>query len=64
MGRGKGGLMSDKMKYELAKELGIDDLVQDGYWGEVPSKQCGNLVRKAIEIAERNMATTGSLTTE
>ena len=64
MGRNKGGLMSDKMKYELAKELGIDNLVQDDYWGDVPSKQCGNLVRKAIEIAEKNLATNGSLSTK
>lgn len=61
MARRKGGLMSDQMKYELARELGINHLVKNDYWGEVPSKQCGNLVRKAIEIAERNLATNGSL---
>ena len=61
MGNRKKGLMSDEMKYELAKELGIDNLVHDGYWGDVPSKQCGNLVRKAIEIAEKNLAINGSL---
>lgn len=58
MGRKRGGLMSDQLKWELAKELGVDKIVAREGWGGVPSRQCGNLVRKAIEAAERNMRNT------
>ncbi len=50
------GIMSDSLKYELAKELGVLDTVQQEGWGEVSSRNCGNLVRLAIEKAERMMA--------
>ena len=50
------GLMSENLKYEIARELGVDNIVQNEGWGGVSSKNCGNMVRKAIEIAERNMA--------
>jgi small acid-soluble spore protein F (minor alpha/beta-type SASP) len=50
------GLMSENLKYEIARELGVDDIVQNEGWGGVSSKNCGNMVRAAIEIAERNMA--------
>ncbi|MGI6649854.1 MAG: small, acid-soluble spore protein, alpha/beta type [Bacillota bacterium] len=55
MGR-KRGLMSDALKWELAKELGVDHIVATEGWGGVPSRQCGNLVRKAIELAEKSLA--------
>ncbi|MBC7336214.1 MAG: small, acid-soluble spore protein, alpha/beta type [Clostridia bacterium] len=55
MARRRGGLMSEALKWELAKELGIDHIVATEGWGGVPSRECGNLVRKAIEMAERNM---------
>lgn len=47
------GIMSDNLKYELAKELGVLDTVQQSGWGEVSSRNCGNLVRLAIEKAEK-----------
>lgn len=47
-------MMSNKLKEEIAKELGVYDQVkQDGGWGNVSSKTCGNMVTKAIEIANR-----------
>lgn len=47
-------LISEKLKYEIAKELGVYDQVKkDGGWGNVSSKTCGNIVTKAIEIANR-----------
>ena len=53
MSRNK-GIISDKLREEIAKELGVFDQVkQDGGWGNVPSKPCGNIVTKAIEIANR-----------
>lgn len=48
-------IMSDKLKYEIAKELGVDDVVSKEGWGGVSSRDCGNIVKKAIEIAERNV---------
>ncbi len=48
-------LISEKLSEEIAKELGVYDQVkQDGGWGNVPSKTCGNMVTKAIEIANRS----------
>ena len=49
------GIMSEALKWALAKELGIAHIVAAEGWGGVPSRECGNLVRKAIELAERNM---------
>ena len=46
--------MSENLKAEIARELGVYDLVKsDGGWGNVSSRACGNIVTKAIEIAER-----------
>jgi small acid-soluble spore protein F (minor alpha/beta-type SASP) len=56
MGRRRGGVMSDRLKYELAEELGVADVVRREGWGGVSSRNCGNLVRLAIERAERNLA--------
>lgn len=48
-------LMSDKLKEEIAKELGVYEKVkQDGGWENVSSKNCGSMVSKAIEMANRN----------
>jgi len=46
-------IMSDKLKLELAEELGIGDIVRKEGFGPVSSRNCGNLVKKAIERAER-----------
>lgn len=53
MGR-KNGIMSEHLKEEIAKELGVYDIVKSDGWGSVSSKNCGNMVKKAIEIANRN----------
>ena len=51
-------IMSDALKMECAKELGFFDRLQtDGDFGNVSSRDCGSMVRKAIEIAERNLGT-------
>jgi len=54
MGR-KRGIMSEALKYELARELGVDHIVRTEGWGSVPSRQCGQLVRLAIERAENSI---------
>ncbi|WP_069650516.1 MULTISPECIES: small, acid-soluble spore protein, alpha/beta type [Caloranaerobacter] len=51
----KKGLMSNKLKEEISKQLGLYDIVKKEGWGAVSSRDCGNIVRKAIEIAEKNM---------
>jgi len=47
--------MSDDLKAEIAKELGVYNTVASEGWGSVTSRDCGNIVRKAIEMAERNI---------
>jgi small acid-soluble spore protein F (minor alpha/beta-type SASP) len=49
-------MMSEELKYEIAKELGVDDRVRNEGWGSVSSRDCGNMVRKAIELAERGIS--------
>jgi len=51
------GVMSEALKYELAKELGVDQIVSREGWGEVSSRNCGNLVTMAIERAQRDLGT-------
>ena len=48
-------IMSEALRWEIAKELGVDHIVATEGWGGVPSRECGNIVRKAIEIAERSL---------
>lgn len=49
-------LISENLKEEIAKELGVYDQVkQDGDWSNVSSKKCGSIVSKAIEIANRSI---------
>lgn len=50
-----GTKMSDALKYEIAKELGVYDIVKNEGWGAVSSRDCGNIVTKAIELAERSI---------
>lgn len=50
----KSTMMSENLRMEIAKELGVYDQVKkDGGWENVSSKTCGNIVTKAIEIANR-----------
>ncbi len=51
----RNGMMSESLKEEIARELGVYETVKAHGWGEVSSKDCGNMVRKAIEMAERNL---------
>ena len=52
----KSSMMSENLKEEIAKELGVYDQVKkDGGWQNLSSKTCGNIVSKAIEIANRSV---------
>jgi small acid-soluble spore protein F (minor alpha/beta-type SASP) len=52
------GIMSDNLKVEIAKELGVYNTVKTDGWGSVTSRDCGNIVKKAIEMAERSISNT------
>jgi len=49
------GIMSESLKEEIAKELGVYNTVASEGWGSVSSRDCGNMVTKAIEMAGRNL---------
>jgi len=49
-------MMSEKFKEELAKELGFWDVVQKEGWGGIRAVDAGNMVKRAIEIAEQQLA--------
>ncbi|NLC12203.1 MAG: small, acid-soluble spore protein, alpha/beta type [Firmicutes bacterium] len=55
MARRRNRVMSDALKYELAAELGVDHIVRKEGFGGVTSRDCGNLVKLAIERAERTL---------
>ena len=44
----------DCLSAEIAKELGVYNTVETEGWGSVSARNCGNIVKKAIEMAERN----------
>ena len=48
-------LISNNLREEIAKELGVYEQVKKdgGSWENVSSRDCGNIVKKAIEIANR-----------
>ena len=48
--------MSDRLKVEIAKELGFYDTVEREGWGGIKARDAGNMVKKAIEMAERQQA--------
>lgn len=54
MGRRR-GMMSEGFKEELAKELGFYDVVQKEGWGGIKAKDAGNMVKRAIEIAQQQL---------
>jgi small acid-soluble spore protein F (minor alpha/beta-type SASP) len=49
--------MSDELKLLLADELGVGDVVRtEGGFGSVSAKNCGKLVKLALERVEATMA--------
>ncbi|TFE24148.1 small, acid-soluble spore protein, alpha/beta type [Cohnella luojiensis] len=49
-------VMSENFKAELAKDLGFYDKVQQEGWGGITTKDAGNMVKRAIQIAEQTAA--------
>jgi len=56
MARRRRGIMSEQMKYELAKDLGFYETVEREGWGAIRAKDAGNMVKRAIQIAEQKLA--------
>jgi len=52
----KRGMMSEQFKYELAKDLGFYPTLQREGWGGITTRDAGNMVKRAIEIAEQSLA--------
>jgi len=58
-----GGIVSDRVKYEIAKELGFADRIQvenGSYdYSNITTREAGLLVRRLIEKAEELMTRQG-----
>ena len=44
------------LKEEIAKELGFYDVVEREGWGGIKARDAGNMVKRAIEMAEQGVA--------
>jgi len=49
-------IMSNELKEEIAKELGFYDTVKQEGWGGIKARDAGNMVKRAVEMAEENVA--------
>lgn len=49
-------VMSQAFKEELAKDLGFYDVVQREGWGGIKARDAGNMVKRAIELAEQRLS--------
>jgi small acid-soluble spore protein F (minor alpha/beta-type SASP) len=56
MSRRRRGVMSEQFKDELAKDLGFYNTVQQEGWGGIKAKDAGNMVKRAIQLAEQQLA--------
>ncbi|MDF2720944.1 MAG: protein SspF [Paenibacillus sp.] len=54
--RNRRGVMSEQFKEEIAKDLGIYDTVQREGWGGIRAKDAGNMVKRAIQLAEQQLS--------
>lgn len=52
MSRRKRSFMSEDLKVELAKDLGFYDTVSKYGWGAIRAKDAGDMVKRAIQLAE------------
>ena len=41
---------------KLGERLGVAEIAREEGWGGVPARQCGNLVRAAIRLAEEALS--------
>ncbi|MDR3289605.1 MAG: alpha/beta-type small acid-soluble spore protein [Peptococcaceae bacterium] len=55
MSRKRKSMMSENLKQQLAQELGFSDALQQEGFAAVSSRDCGNMVRLAIQKAEQQL---------
>lgn len=55
MSRRRSSTMSEEFKYELAKDLGFAETIDREGWGGIRTKDAGNMVKRAIQIAQNTM---------
>lgn len=53
MSRRRRSIMSEEFKYELARDLGFYNTVKEEGWGGITTKDAGNMVKRAIQMAEQ-----------
>lgn len=49
-------VMSEETKMKLGERLGVAEIARQEGWGGVSARQCGNLVREAIRLAEEELS--------
>lgn len=49
-------IMSSRLKEEIAKELGFYDVVEREGWGGIRARDAGNMVKRAVEMAQQSLA--------
>ncbi|HHU61368.1 MAG: alpha/beta-type small acid-soluble spore protein [Bacillota bacterium] len=53
----------NQFKYEVATELGINPEYKSGYWGNIPSRECGavggHMVRRMVAAAQQSLVGQG-----
>ncbi|MEO4055562.1 small, acid-soluble spore protein, alpha/beta type [Solibacillus sp. CAU 1738] len=52
----KKGVMSSRLKEEIAKELGFYDVVEREGWGGIKARDAGNMVKYAVAMAKESLA--------
>lgn len=48
--------MSEQLKLEIARDLGLLETVEQQGWGAITVKDAGNIVKRAIQMAEEAAA--------
>ena len=48
-------IMSEALKEEIARQMGVENTVRREGWGSVSSRDCGRIVQTAIEMAENSL---------
>ncbi|MDD4600318.1 hypothetical protein SDC9_11373 [bioreactor metagenome] len=59
-----GEVMSDKLKKQLAYDLGFGEKIEDGDWSDVTTGEVGSMVREAIKRAETTLVDDAKTTNE
>lgn len=49
-------VMSEQLKVEIARDLGILETIEQEGWGAIKAKDAGNIVKRAIQMAEEAAA--------